>query len=119
MNINAFKVEIKAKLRNCPDSRDLYSAVDHFDKIVCSVLDSNAPIQRRNDKRKPMQPWYDDEIHIAKRQRRWVIVNSPQKKQLAKKPTGQTRTRQKANSPNGQLAIKCWSTRQMLLYSLS
>ena len=93
MNINAFKVEIKAKLRNCPDSRDLYSAVDHFDKIVCSVLDSNAPIQRRNDKRKPMQPWYDDEIHIAKGQRRsaerkWKQdPSSPNRKQHLKSET--------------------------------
>ena len=68
--IDAFKRDIREKLQHVEPQTDLDSEIKRFESVVRSVLDSHAPIIQRNRKRKPIQPWYDDEIHSAKRLRR-------------------------------------------------
>ena len=87
MDIDAFKKEIGDKLQSVEPSTNLDTEITRFESIVRSVLDSHAPIIKRNGKRKPIQPWYDDEVHTAKRQRRSA------ERKWKQKPTSPGRTK--------------------------
>ena len=68
IDLDKFKQDIRIRLN--PSIEDLDMLVDHFQTTMKSILDSHAPEQQRRGKSKPIQPWYDDETHLAKRKRR-------------------------------------------------
>ena len=68
INLDKFKKDICEKINTEYD--DLDSLIEHFDSTLTSILDSHAPVQHRKGKAKPIQPWYDNDIHVARRQRR-------------------------------------------------
>ena len=70
IDVDAFKQEIAEKLNSGPTDTNLDNIISFFDSSVRTVLDSHAPYQKRKGKQKPLQPWYDEEIHFAIRQRR-------------------------------------------------
>ena len=75
IDVNVFKQNIADKLNSGQTDTNLDNIISFFDSSVRAVLDSHAPYQKRKGKQKPLQPWYDEEIHFAKRHRRSLEKN--------------------------------------------
>jgi hypothetical protein len=71
IDIPKFKADLQSSLLEFSvDSGSISEAVDNFNHLLIKQLDSHAPLKHRILTVRPQQPWYNDEIHAARKEKK-------------------------------------------------
>ncbi|XP_072019111.1 uncharacterized protein [Amphiura filiformis] len=76
VDIDQLMMDLTTELASLMSIMNVDEQVQFYDATVCDVLDRYCPIQSRNRTIRPRVPWYNDDIHLARRvkrrlERRW------------------------------------------------
>ncbi|XP_038074801.1 uncharacterized protein LOC119742706 [Patiria miniata] len=71
IDVPSFTKDIADAIEPCFHSSNLNQLISQFGTSVTGVLDRHAPLQTRHRKVRLRQPWYNADIHAARKMRRW------------------------------------------------
>ena len=70
LDLVSFETDLRDKLTIVETESDVSTSMENYEETVKSVVDTHAPLTTRERKIRHREPWYNDDIHLARQVRR-------------------------------------------------